>query len=854
MFRVSTLLLVCIVPSIVAADLDTLVARPIGPANMSGRVTAIAPVESNPRIVYVGAASGGVWKTIDGGTRWQPIFDQQTTQSIGDVAVAPSDPNIVWVGTGEANARNSVSWGDGVYRSTDAGKTWMNMGLKETHHIGRIVIHPKDPNIVYVAALGHLWGPNRERGLYKTTDGGKTWQVSKHIDEETGFIDLAIDPFDPETLFAAAYRVRRGPYSGGNPAVMYGAAAGLYRTRDGGKSWTRLTKGLPEQPRGRCGISLSRKNAKIVYAVVQTDRTDVRTVAGQAARTNDDAATGGIFRSADGGDSWVKLNDLCPRPFYFGQIRVDPADDKHLYVLGISLHESTDGGRTFLRGNAGRGTHADHHALWIDPTNSSNLLLGNDGGLFESRDGGQKWEQFHNLPLAQFYGIAVEPGRFYRIYGGLQDNGTWGGASRTRHADGVTREDWSRLLGADGFQCQVDPSDPNIVYGESQYGGLKRVLVSKKEVVELRPKPRPGAAAFRFNWNSPMLLSPHNPKTIYFGGNYVFRSTARGDGWEIISPDLTLGRPGPSTEFGHTITTLAESPLKAGVLWAGTDDGRLLVTRDGGRLWHDLTDTLPKVPAARWISRVECSPFAAGTAFVAVDRHRQDDRAPYLFRTDDYGATWKSIRGDLPAGSPVQVVRSDPDNSDLLYAGTEFGVFATLDGGVRWQRLGGLPAVQVYDLVVHRRERELVIATHGRGIFILDVSPLQQLTAAVRAGPAYLFAVKPALAFRYRPAREGDGTKTYAAPNPPYGAAIWYYVRERAEKASLTILNDKGETLKKLNVPGEPGLQRLQWDLRVGSPRSIFRPRPQVPPGDYIARVQIGERVLTTKIKVEAEE
>jgi photosystem II stability/assembly factor-like uncharacterized protein len=758
------------------------------------------------------------------------------------------------VGTGEANARNSVSWGDGVYKSTDGGKTWTNMGLKEGHHVGRVVIHPRDPNVVYVAVLGHLWGPNKERGLYKTTDGGKTWRLSKFIDEDTGFIDVAMDPSDPQTLIAVAYRVRRGPYSGGNPAVMVGAGAGLYRTRDGGKTWARLTRGLPERPLGRCGVSICRKDPRVVYAVVQTDRTDIRTVPGQAARPGADAETGGVFRSGDGGDTWVKVNDLCPRPFYFGQVRVDPADRRHLYVLGVALHESTDGGRTFRKGTAAPGVHVDHHALWIDPADPDHLLLGNDGGVYASRDRGRQWEHLHNLPIAQCYGVSIEPDRFYRVYGGLQDNGTWVGASRTHRRDGVTAADWAKVTGADGFQCQVDPADPDTLYAESQYGGLKRVRVSKGEVTDIRPRPRPGADAFRFNWNSPILLSPHNPNTIYFGGNYLFRSTTRGDGWEYASPDLTRGRPGPSAEFGHTITTIAESPKKAGVLWVGTDDGRLLVTRDGGRLWTDLSETLSKVPAARWVSRVECSPLAAGTAFVAIDRHRHDDRAPYLFRTDNYGSTWKSVAGDLPAGGPVLVVRCDPRNRDLLYAGTEFGLFASLDGGGHWRRLGGLPAVQIYDLVVHPRQRELVIATHGRGIYILDVSPLQEMTPAVREEAAHLFEIKPALAFRYRRASDPDGARSFAAPNPPYGATIWYHLRDRTDGVRLTIVNKKGETVAELTASGEPGLRRVQWDLCAEVDLGPFRTTPRVPPGEYAARLQIGDRVLTRAIKVEADE
>jgi photosystem II stability/assembly factor-like uncharacterized protein len=838
-----------------AALLEPLTARPLGPANMGGRITAVAAVEGRPATLYAAAASGGVWKTVNNGITWNPVFERRA--SIGDVAVAPSNPDIVWVGTGEANARNSVSWGDGVWRSADGGKTWEHRGLRETHHIGRILIHPKNPDIVYVAALGHLWGPNKERGVFKTADGGKNWGQVLAPDADTGCIDLVLDPTDPETLYAAAYRVRRGPFSGGNPAVQFGPAAGLYRTRDGGKNWKRLTKGLPTRPLGRCGLDVYRKDPRILYAVVQTDQTNIKTMPGQAARSNDNPETGGVFCSRDRGESWAKVNDLCPRPFYYGQVRMDPRDERLVYVLGIHLHVSHDGGRTFKNDGA-PGVHGDHHALWIDPADPEHLVLGNDGGVYFSHDRGTNWEHVRNLPIAQFYAAAVDLRKPYRIYGGLQDNGTWFGPSRTWNEEGITAADWQRMMGGDGFSCQADPADPDTIYAEGQYGRLCRLNLRTGSETEIRPvPPSPMVPAYRFNWNSPLLLSPHNPRTVYYGGNHVFRSVDRGDHWEVLGPDLTLGKPGPSADMGHTLTAIAESPVKAGVLWAGTDDGRVLITRNGGAEWINVSECVPGVPLERHVSRIDCSPTAAGTAWLALDRHRQDDRAPYLFRTDDYGLHWKPLHSNLPREGPVYVVRASPRNPDLLFAGTEFGLFVSLDGGDSWQPLGkGLPAVPVHDLVLHPRDRDLVIATHGRGLFVLDAAPLEEMTAAVRAEAAHLFAVKPATLYEPRYGRGLTGGKNYVTPNPPYGATIWYSLKEKtAAPVRVVIADAMGRSLAELQGSSEAGLHAVQWNLR--GPAGLD-PAPRghlVGPGEYVARLYIaGQMMMARKFRVEPEE
>jgi photosystem II stability/assembly factor-like uncharacterized protein len=833
--------------------LDVLAPRPLGPANMSGRITAIAVVESRPSTLYVAAASGGVWKTVNNGAAWTPIFDDQPVASIGDVAVAPSNPEVVWAGTGEANARNSVSRGDGVYKSIDGGKTWKNMGLRDSYHIARVVIHPKNPDIVFVAALGHVFGPNKTRGLYRTDDGGKSWRQVLFINEDVGFIDLAMDPGDPDTLYAAAYHVRRDGFAGGNPASQFSADAGLFKTADGGKTWNRMTKGLPNRPYGRCGLSVYRKDPRIVYAVVATDKTNLRNMPGQPSKTDDQPESGGTFRSNDRGETWTKVNDLCPRPFYFGQVRVDPNDDQRIYVAGVPLFASADAGKTF-RNDAAAGIHGDHHALWIDPADSDHLILGTDGGLYFSYDRAAHWEHLQNLPIDQFYAVGLDMRKPYRVYGGLQDNGSWGGPSRTRNADGVTVADWFRIFGADGFYCQPDPNDVDTVYCEGQYGMLRRVNVRLGGEVDITPQPPDKQTpAYRFNWNSPILLSPHNSQTIYYGGNFVFKSVNRGDRWETISPDVTRGKPGPSDDRGHTITTLAESPLKAGLLWTGTDDGRVLITRNGGLEWRDVSVRIPGSPTERSISRVECSPFAEGTALVAVDRHRYDDPAPYLYKTEDFGATWMALSDALPDRGHIHVVRTDARNRDLLFVGTEFGLFISIDAGASWTQVHkGLPPVAVHDLAVHPRDRELVIATHGRGLYVLDAAPLEQLSVRALAEPLHLFDVKAATKFQYRNGRGLDPNTNYVAPNPPYGTTVYYYLKDKvAGPVQIQIANAQGGVVAELTGGGEPGLHSVQWELQ---PTPMGRSESMVPTGEYAVRVKIGDQTAKSKARIDAEE
>ncbi len=637
--------------------------RGIGPAVMGGRTVDLDAVESQPWIIYAAVGPSGVWKTENNGVSWNPVFYKENTVSVGDIAIAQAQPNIVWVGTGEATCRNSVTVGDGVYKSTDGGKTWTNMGLRETRHISRIIVNRGDPNIVYVAAMGHLWGPNPERGIFKTIDGGKTWTKVLYVNENTGFADLAMDPSDSLTLFAAAYEHRRLPYyfSSGGPG------SGLYKTSDGGLTWKKLTKDLPEGLMGRIGIDVARSSPNVVYALIEHQQA-------------------GIWRSEDRGESWKRMCDpqtaqrVNNRPFYYSQIRVDPTDDKLVYVLSTGLYVSTDMGQKFRP--IGGGIHPDHHAFWIDPANPLHLIDGNDGGIDVSYDGGKNWFAHQNMDLAEVYQIGYDLRSPYSVYCGLQDNGVWGGPSATLDTRGITNDDWIAVGGGDGFFAQVDSGDPNTIYANSQMNGLYRYDLKIRKSKTIKPLASLKEPVYRFNWNAPISISPHDPKTVYCGGNFLFKTTDGGSSWAIISPDLTTNDPakqkdsgGPITpdnsgaEIHCTITTISESPAEADVIWCGTDDGNLQVTRDGGKTWKNVIKSIPGLPPNTWCSRVEASHFEAGTAYAAFDGHRMDDYAPYLYKTSDFGKTWKPIKAGLPPFGWIHVVREDPKNRNLLFAG-----------------------------------------------------------------------------------------------------------------------------------------------------------------------------------------
>ncbi len=1059
-------------PGTVPADYARKLAwRCIGPANMGGRVTALAVVESDPTTYYVATASGGLLKTTNNGTTFSHLFEKEGTVSIGDVAVAPSDPKVVWVGTGEANPRNSVSYGDGVYKSTDGGKTWANMGLKKSFQVGKVVIHPKDPNTVYVAALGRLYGPSEERGVFKTADGGKTWAKVLYVDDKTGAIELAMDPFDPNVLLAGMWERKRDGFDGVygdvatwpspdqyGPDVTYGPGGGLFRTADAGKTWTKLTgekaaAGLPTVKTGRIGLDFSRKTKGLVYAILDTEKVgtgrppltvymgltsenakgggvlvesepesdtpvgkaglkqgdvitaldgakvadyddlmdfmakkkpgevvkfaaarggkdqtfdvtleakkaegppppptigvrfvrpgltvdtvteggpaakaglkagDVVTavagakvadqkelvvalgkgkagekvkvtvnrggkpvelevvpaaapprvpstrpfqlaavVGGQQANVHKDQGkqgfqTGGVYQSGDGGKTWKRANSLNPRPFYFSQVRCDPNDDKVAYVLGdTQLWRSGNGGEKFAAAPA-KGVHPDHHALWINPKDSRHMLLGCDGGFYATFDRGETWDHLNVLALGQFYHVAVDNRKPYNVYGGLQDNGSWGGPSRTLRGTGPVNDDWLFILGGDGFTCRVDPSDPDIVYATSQNGGMNRRNLRTGESKGLGRGPVKADEPLRWNWNTPFVLSGHNPGIFYAGAQYVFRSVKRGEDLKPISPDLTASKKG-------TLTAVAESPRTPDVLWAGTDDGNVWVTKDGGGKWENVLDKLKAagLPGPRWVASLEPSRVADGRCYVCLDAHRSDDDKPYLYATEDYGATWKPVTGNLPAFGSTRVLREDLTNPDVLYCGTEFGIWASVNRGQSWANVNGnLPTVAVHEVAQPATASEIVVATHGRSVWVLDVASLRQMSARAEkaekgekavdplAEAVTLFAPPVATRWKLEGGREfpysKDARKFYGT-NPAPGVAFEYLVTKPGKAASLKVTDVSGAVVREFRTaPAEAGFHRLVWNLSG--------PGGTVPAGAYRVTLAVDGKEYAQSLAVE---
>lgn len=830
--------------------------RSIGPANMGGRVSDFAAVDSNPAQFFAATATGGVFKTTNAGTTWQAVFEKEAVASTGAVAVFQKKPDIVWLGTGEANNRNSSAWGRGVYRSDDGGSSWTLMGLEHTTAISRIVCDPNDSLTVYVAALGRLWGANPERGVYKTRDGGRSWQQVLKIDENTGCVDLAMDPKDPSRLYAAMYARRRSPWSYSGVSE----AGGIYRTQDGGKSWTRCTAGLPKRT-GRIGLSVYAKNSHVVYAVVESDE------GGRLGDFEETSRAGGVFRSDDAGLHWQRVSPFAPRSFYFSQIRVQPDDSTRVYLLGTDLYVSDDGGVNF-RARGGRAVHPDCHAMWIDPANPRHVLLGTDGGVNVSWDRAATWGYLDNLALGEFYEVTTnmrEP--YYDVYGGLQDNQTWGGPSRTRveidnwlddsrEGHGIMNEHWFVLGGGDGFHVAADPTNPDLVWYESQGGDIVRQdLVSGRER-NCRPSNNEGEAVFRFNWNSPFQLSPHDPSVLWLGGQYVFRLYERGDKWERVSPDLTTADPkkmaagGSGAEQHCTIVALSESPAKAGVLWAGTDDGKVWMSPDAGKTWRDLTANVKGVPAGLYVSRLDASPLDAETAYLSYDGHRTDDFAPYVFVTHDQGRSWTSLAAGLPKDAPVKVVRAGRKNRALVYVGTEFGLFVSLDGGKQWLPLkSGLPTVAVTDVHTQPRDLDLVVATHGRSLYVLDgVQAFEEWTSAALQDTVSLFTPKTAWAWHKRSLGGKFGSDEFSAKNPPFGAWFDYFLpRELEGGVNLTVTDSTDKTVRTLTGPGEAGFHRVVWDLTAGDPKLRIRRSelsgqpPLVRPGRYAVALRAGK-------------
>ena len=869
--------------------------RSIGPANMGGRIDDIAVDENNPSTFYVGFAGGGLWKTTNNGTTWTPIFDEYVISSIGDVTLAPSDPNIIYVGTGEPNNRQSSTFGGGVYKSTDGGKKFVYMGLKETQSIARIAIHPKDPNVAYVAAVGHLFGPNKERGLYKTTDGGKTWTNTKFIDEDTGFIDLVMDPSNPNVLFAASYQRRRQPwgFNGGGPG------SGLWKTTDGAKTWTRITgNGWPTNPIiGRMGIDIARSRPSTIYVTMEVGASGgtgagvnedgslqqpgqgrgggTPPVCGGGGRGNEPRPLNpncpGVWRSDDSGKTWRHLSNEGDRWMYYSKIRVDPTNPEIVYQGGAPFFKSVDGGKSWIR-VSGVG-HSDHHAIWVNPRNNNHILLGNDGGLDISYDQGATWEAVALMPLGQFYAVSADMRKPYWVCGGLQDNGSWCGPSAVRNGVGIQNSDWFRVGGGDGFYTAQDPTDWTVIYSESQDGNTNRTDLRQGRTQSIRPRPAGGGRGlaanlpagtqltpeqqaalaqanrgnivpavpegtnFRFFWSTPFMLSPHNPRTIYLGGERLFRSYDRGDTW-MASPDLTrnIGRndrpimgvdgkaPMASKHDGaasySNIVTISESRVVPGVLWVGTNDGNVQVSRDSGNTWKNVIEKMPGAPKEAHISRVEASHFDAGTAYVTIDNHRLNDHKPYVYKTTDFGETWTAIASNLPEGN-VNVIREDPKNRNLLYLGTEYAFYVSLNGGREWKTfMNGLPYVRIDDILVHPRDNDLIIGTHGRSIWIMDdITPLQQLSEQVMTTENHVFDVRPAVAYVNDIQRtiSVEGSKNFRGENPERGTSISYFLKGAAPAdVRVTITDVTGREIRSFEAPRTAGLHRVQWNLTAG--------------------------------------
>ena len=856
--------------------------RQIGPAAFGGRIDDVEAVVGKPHIIFIASASGGIFKSEDNGATWKPVFDEGgMSLSIGDIAIAPTDPDIVWAGTGEPNNRQSSSWGDGVYKSIDSGETWVHLGLKETHHIGRIVIDPRNPDVVFVAALGQLWGPNVERGLFRTKDGGQTWEKILYVDEHTGAVDVAIED-NGRVVYAAMYQRRRRAWGfvGGGPQ------SGLYRSLDGGDTWQKLTNGLPAGQSGRIGIDISKSHPNIVYVIIENKE-------------------GGVFRSEDRGKIWTRMNKLNPRPMYYSQIRVDPVNPNKIWVLGTYIFVSIDGGRTFSKEKTGDRIHVDHHALWINPMNTDHLLLGGDGGFYMSYNGSKTWRFIDNLPIAQFYAIAIDhrEGDPYWIYGGAQDHGVYGLPSKTFSKMGITNRDVLNVAYGDAFHVVVNPENSNELYAENQGGRLIYINLNTREEKYIKPVPDNPKEIYRFGWKCPLVMSSHNPDIIYYGGNKVFKTVNQGHSWQVISPDLTkdqdwksipimgmmrnentLSRDDGVAHYG-TLTSLSESPLQVGLIYAGTDDGNIQMTRDNGSTWIDLTERF-RLTASRWVSCVLASIHRPGTAYVTFDGHRDNDFSPYIFKTTDFGTSWTSISSGIPDGSVVNVIREHPWNPRLLFAGTEFGLYVSINGGIQWTLTGGdLPHVSVDDIVVNGEENDLILGTHGRGIILLDdITLLEALDNSILNQEAYLFA--PRKAIQYFELRElpNPGASQFSGPNPEYGALFTYYLKNdppaketvqvqtdttpeqdrRSEKPStvkIVITSADGMVIREIDAPDRKGFNRISWDLRYplsfdpeGTRPGYFEPKKGifVLPGEYkvklLARGQEIEQSVTVEV------
>lgn len=796
--------------------------RPIGPANMGGRVTDIAGIPGDPSTFYVAGADGGLFKTTNGGTTFTALFTDQKAYSVGAIAIAPSDKEVVWLGSGEGDPRNSIGYGNGVYRSLDGGKTWTHLGLDKTDRIKRIIVNPQNPDVACVCALGRTWGPNADRGVFQTKDGGKSWKKVLFIDENTGCSDLAMEWSNPRVMYAGMWTHRRKPWRFDDS----GEKTALYKSMDGGETWNKISHqgGLPNKPMARIGVAVAQSQPNTVYLITEFK----------------DGGT--LFRSDDRGSSWRMVNDnrqLNFRPFYYADLRVDPKNPDHVYTLSGGLSKSTDGGKTF-NGISG-GVHADHQALWIDPTNSRFVLSGCDGGYQISWDAGATWEIINNIELSQYYQVFVDDQEPYNVYGGLQDNGTWVGPSNSLLNAGIMKRHWKGLAGGDGYYAVPIPGSEHEIYANLQGGVPFHVDTRTGNVRNIHPYPKTTGSAgdaiekhkYRFNWDSPIHVSPNDGNTVYLGSSVLFRSRDKGNSWEEISPDLTTNdkskqassggaiyQDNTAAEFHCTILTIAESPVQKDVIWCGTDDGNVQVTRDGGKTWTNVKGSITGLPAFSWVSKIHASEHDAGTAFAAVDQHRMDDYNAYAFMTTDFGKTWTKISTGLPADW-VYVVRQDPHNANILYAGMEHGIYMSADQGKTWNRINNeMPPVSVRDIRVQKRDRDLVAATHGRGIWIMDdIRWLEEMDAATMGKELHGFPVKTATLWKMYGQVENLGHETYRARNPDYGAYFNFFMKSDLKdkgKVEVTILDAEGKTIRTWrDSTAKAGVNRIVWNLRL---------------------------------------
>ncbi len=867
--------------------------RSLGPALTSGRISDFAVHPSNRSIYYVASSSGGVWKTENAGTTYEPIFDGEGSYSIGCITLDPNNPNIVWVGTGENNNQRSVAYGDGVYRSEDGGKSWKNMGLKNSEHIGRIIVDPRDSRVVYVAAIGPLWSEGGDRGVYKTTDGGKSWEAVLTIDEHTGVTDLVMDPRNPDVLYAAAHQRRRHVFT----YVSGGPGSGIHKTTDGGKSWEKANKGLPSVDLGRIGLAISPADPEVIYAMVE------------AAQDK-----GGFFRSTNRGASWEKQSSYSTSGNYYIEITAHPTDPDVVFAMDTYMHWTRNGGKSF-EPIGEEHKHVDNHAMWIDPQQTSYFLVGCDGGIYESFDAGKTWNYKDNLPVTQFYKVEVDNGLpFYNIYGGTQDNWSLGGPSRTRSASGIVNSDWITTHGGDGFESQIDPNNPDIVYAQHQYGGLVRYDRQSGEETGIQPKPREGEAEYRWNWDAPLAISAHKPTRLYFAANKLFRSENRGDAWEVISPDLSrqidrnslpvMGRvqsidavaKNASTSPYGAIVAFSESPKNANLLFAGTDDGLIQISQDGGGSWTKVdVNSLPGAPERTYVNCLLASQHDENVVYAAFNHHKYGDFKPYIYKSTDKGRSWVKISNNLPERGSTYSIAEDHIDPNLLFVGTEFGCFFSNDGGAHWKQLkAGLPTIAVRDIAIQKRENDLVLGTFGRGFYVLDdYSPLRAIGEEAMKAEASIFPIKDGLIFIEKEQIGGrgksyQGDNFFIADNPPIGATFTYYIKEEAktlrekrreeEKKKIkdgepiryptyeellaeekeeapyllfTIRSSDGEVVRKLQSGASKGVQRITWDGRQPSTRPVRSSTSGnkdggilAMPGDYtvsLAKVENGE-------------